>query len=450
MRIPLPLATYKQSGTRLLNVHPEAVNQGKAPVLLRHAPGVGAFATVPTAGFGGAVEWNDLIYLLSGEVLYSISRSGAVTSIGVVPATGRMPMVANRLAVVMANGYYTDGATVSQITDPDFVPGTDIDFLDNFLIFLRPDSDTFAISELNSTTDFDALDFAVAESRPDKLVGLIADHNQIVLAGTRTVELYWNAGTTGFTFERIPDGVVELGCVAGATLAALDNSVVWLASDGTVRALRDRTPARISQHGVECALASYGDLSAAFAFTYTLEGHLCYVLTIPGQATLVYDFSTLEWCERETLGQADWQVRGAVEAWGKTWVFDDAGRMGELSTTVYAEWGAEVRKEWCYPAVYAERVMASHGRFESAVKPGEGLVTGQGSDPTIGLDFSDDGGKTWVNLPSRSLGKIGQYKYRQVWHGLGSSRDRIYRQWVSDPVPVVLEDAVVEAVGGYI
>jgi hypothetical protein len=358
--------------------------------------------------------------------------------------------VANRLAVVSANGYWSDGATVSQITDVDFVPGSDVDFLDNFLIFLRPDTDTFSISELNSTTDFDALDFAIAEAKPDKLKGLIVDHNQIVLAGEKSVELYWNAGSTGFPFERIPDGVIELGCVSGPTLSALDNSVIWLASDGTVRSLRDRTPVRISEHGVEAALLTYGDLSSAFAFTYTIEGHLCYVLTIPGQATWVYDFTTQQWHERSTLGQADWQVKGVVEAWNKTYVFDDSGRMGELSPAVYSEWGTEIRREWRYPTIYAERAMASHGRFESSVRAGIGLITGQGSDPVTGLDFSDDGGKTWVGLPTRSLGKIGEYKTRQVWHGLGSSRERIYRQWVSDPVSVILEDAVVEATGGYL
>lgn len=449
MRLPLPLSTYSAAGTRLLNFSVEAVPQGKNPVVGRHAPGVAAFATVGLGPFRGAVTWNDKVYVISGEIMYSVTEAGTVTELGYVFGSGRESMSANRLNVMTASGYYTDGVTVSRITDPDFVPGSVVDFLDNYLIFLLPDSDTFAISALNSTTDYDALDFAIAEAKPDKLVGLLVDHNQIVLAGTESIELYWNSGATGFPFERVPDGVVEIGCLAGRTLASLDNSVFWLASDMTVRSLRDRTPVRVSQHGVERALASYGDvIRTSYAFSYTLDGHLCYVLTVPGVATWVYDATTQQWYERASLGSDSWMVEGAVKAWGKTWVFDASARMGQLSGTTYAEWGATIRKEWQYPAVYAERVMAAHSRFESAVRPGVGLVTGQGSDPQVGLDFSDDGGNTWVNLPTRSMGAMGKFQARQFWTGLGSSRDRIYRQWVSDPVPVVLEDAVVEVSGG--
>lgn len=448
MRLPLPLASYKQAGTRLLNYYMEATPQAKSPVIGHHAPGVREFTTIGTGEFRGAVEWNGNVYALIGETLYSVSPGGVATSMGTIPGDGRQPLTAGRLAVVSASGYYCDGSTVAQITDPDFIPGTDVDFLDNFLLFLIPGSDTFTSSALNSVTDFDALDFAVAESRPDKLKALLVDHGQVILAGEKTIELWWNAGGSGFPFEKIPDGVVELGCLARDTLAPLDNSAFWLASDRTVRSLRDRVPVRVSHHGVEKALESYQNLSAAFSFTYTLEGHLCYVLTVPDEGTWIYDATTQEWWERASLGRPDWAVVYAIEAWGKTWVFDAFGRMGELRTDCYAEWGTEIRKEWQYPTVYGERLMAAHGRFESVVRPGVGLVTGQGSDPQIGLDFSDDGGNTWVSMPTRSLGAMGKYQARQVWTQLGASRDRIYRQWVSDPVPVILEDAVLEVTGG--
>jgi hypothetical protein len=448
MRLPLPLSTYSQDRTRLLNVFMEVRQQGKTQILGRDAPGVAAFVDVGVGPFRGAAEWNDKLYVLSGTTLYAVTRVGAVATVGTVPGEGRMSMASNRLNLVTASGYYTDGSTVSLIADPDFVAGSDVDFLDNFLIFLRPDSDTFAVSELNSTTSFDALDFAVAESKPDKLVGILADHNQIVLGGSRSMELYWNSGSTGFPFERIPDGVVELGCLAGATMQPLDNSVIWLAADRTVRALRDRTPARISQHGVEKALQSYDNLSEAYAFIYTLDGHLCYVLQVPGVATWVFDATTQQWFERASLNKPDWNVQQTVEAWGKTWAFDANGRIGELTAAASAEWGETIRREWWYPTVYSDRRNSSHGRFESVMIPGVGLETGQGSDPQVGLDFSDDGGRNWINLPTRSLGKIGKTKTRQVWHQLGSSRDRVYRQWISDPVPMTLEDAMVEVSDG--
>ena len=49
-------------------------------------------------------------------------------------------------------------------------------------------------------------------------------------------------------------------------------------------------------------------------------------------------------------------------------------------------------------------------------------------DPQIMREFSDDGGRTWSNQTSRSLGKEGEYRKRQVWRREGLAyRDRMYR-----------------------
>ena len=77
-----------------------------------------------------------------------------------------------------------------------------------------------------------------------------------------------------------------------------------------------------------------------------------------------------------------------------------------------------------------------------------GLTTGQGSDPKVMLEKSDDGGLTWDALPDRPWGKRGQTERRAVWYSLGSARERVYRASVSDPVPVRVVDTLVEVEGG--
>jgi hypothetical protein len=76
-----------------------------------------------------------------------------------------------------------------------------------------------------------------------------------------------------------------------------------------------------------------------------------------------------------------------------------------------------------------------HSKFELDVESGVGLTTGQGSDPQIMMDYSDDGGRTFNNRQLwRSMGRIGEYTTRLRWMQLGQSRQRIYRVSVSDPV----------------
>ena len=65
--------------------------------------------------------------------------------------------------------------------------------------------------------------------------------------------------------------------------------------------------------------------------------------------------------------------------------------------------------------------------------------------PYVQLDISDDGGNTWVSLPSRSMGLTGKYRHVVEWHRLGAARDRVYRLRVSDPVPFYLVGAEVVA-----
>ena len=73
------------------------------------------------------------------------------------------------------------------------------------------------------------------------------------------------------------------------------------------------------------------------------------------------------------------------------------------------------------------------------------LMEGQGSEPQVMLDWSDDGGYTWSNEHWRPVGKQGEYASRVLWRRLGRSRDRIFRITVSDPIKWALIDMYLKA-----
>lgn len=89
-----------------------------------------------------------------------------------------------------------------------------------------------------------------------------------------------------------------------------------------------------------------------------------------------------------------------------------------------------------------------HQRLELVFEQGVGIPQGQGSDPQVMLDWSDDGGRSWSAQRFRSMGKIGEYRRRTVWNQLGQARDRVYRYQVSDPVRRTLILATTEAATG--
>lgn len=69
-------------------------------------------------------------------------------------------------------------------------------------------------------------------------------------------------------------------------------------------------------------------------------------------------------------------------------------------------------------------------------------------DPLINLRWSDDGGYTWSNYYSISMGAMGQYRKRINWRRLGSSRQRVFEVSTSQfGVGLSLYNAYLELTG---
>jgi hypothetical protein len=65
-------------------------------------------------------------------------------------------------------------------------------------------------------------------------------------------------------------------------------------------------------------------------------------------------------------------------------------------------------------------------------------------DPTITLETSSDGGETWSNPIAAHIGSTGEYLKRARWQRLGSSRDRVFRVTVTEPVRVTMLSAYLD------
>lgn len=458
--ISVPVHSYQlrsapASPSRLVNCFAEAMPpDGKTPVLLTRAPGITSWTTVGTGGISGMWSALGFLWVVSGSEFYQVDSNKNATLLGNVGSPGNIDIDNNTFGVCVVNEpdaytYTLSTGVFAQITDVDFTSrgSGDVEFLDNFMLHREPNSGRFFGADLGDLDDFDALNFATAEANPDNLNGMKVDHRQNILTGPKSVEIYENTGAAGFPFERAINGYVEQGCLNGRTLAKQDNSVFWLANDYTVRKLDGVTPIRVSTHAIEQKLFDI-TVSEAMAYTYAQDGHLFYVLTSP-EGTYVYDATTGQWAERQTYTKDFWHLGHHAQAFGLE-LFGDStsNKIGFADPVGYDEFGDVQRMEWTYQPVYAEGRRAFHRRFEVRLETGVGLTLGQGSDPEMMLDYSDDGGLTWVSLPNKPIGKIGKYESRVIWNRLGSSRERVYRCAISDPIKVTVTDTLLEVDGG--
>jgi hypothetical protein len=96
------------------------------------------------------------------------------------------------------------------------------------------------------------------------------------------------------------------------------------------------------------------------------------------------------------------------------------------------------------PILSNENRRMLHRALTLDLEAGVGLREGQGVDPLVMLQFSDDSGHTWHNLHPMSIGRRGEWAFRVNWKRLGQSRNRLYRFYGSDPVKICLLDAYTE------
>ncbi|NYT76650.1 hypothetical protein H0A71_06570 [Alcaligenaceae bacterium] len=58
------------------------------------------------------------------------------------------------------------------------------------------------------------------------------------------------------------------------------------------------------------------------------------------------------------------------------------------------------------------------------------------------LRHSNDGGHTWSNTRTATMGKVGEYGMRCKFERLGSGRQRVWEVSITDPVNAVILGAV--------
>lgn len=376
--------------------------------------------------------------------------SGVDTSVGGRPLDHDCVSMANNAATIRqlcivdgTNGWiYTTTGGLVQITDADFLAADTVTFQDQYFIFNQTGTGNFFLSNLNDGTAYTATDIAAAEGDPDDLVAVISNHREVWLFGETTIEVWFNSGDADFPFDRISGSFIERGCAAAFSIVRIDNTLYWLGEDRIVYRASGYVPERISQSAMEHALEGYAVVSDVCAFVYTMAGHKFYVMNFVAEnVTWVYDASTGLWHQRESrnadsVGLGRWRANAYASVYGKHLVGDfQTGQVGEMDHDTFAEYGNTMQGLAVGPPIDNDRKRVFIQKFELDVETGVGLTGGQGSDPQIELAWSDDGGRTFGDLrPWRSMGKIGAYRQRLRWNRQGSSRQRIYKMVVADPV----------------
>jgi hypothetical protein len=417
-------STLPGSAQRLLNMYPEILPEGaKGQMALLATPALSAFAEIGDGPIRGMRVMGAYAWVVSGEELYQVDRNGAAALIGTVSGSRDCYMTDNGTHVGIAADAHFYAANASGITEVNSERYSGATFQDGYGILAKEGTQEFYLTGLDDMTTVAALDFSTADAFPDSLVTCISHRRQLILLGETGTEIWDNTGNAAFPFERSGGGYIDRGCKAAGSVAKNEEVVTWLSNDLSVRALAGYQAQRISTPAIELLIKDVADPSSARGFTYSQGGHEFYALSF-ATLSLVYDFTTGRWHERQTFGDNRWRAHHHAALGGKQIVGDfETGELYELEPSTYSD---DDMRVFTSSMLNGEGHRAIMDEVLLEAEAGVGETTGD-DDPAVLLDWSDDGGKTWSNQRQARLGALGEYGTVVNWTRLGAFRQRILR-----------------------
>lgn len=449
MQITFPLQAYGRQDyglaeTILQNLFVEATPGGPTQDARLPRPGLTAAYTAGAGPIWGLFREAGVFggdrFTLSGNGVYRER-----TFLGNAASNRGARWAASSTQIVLVTGgnaYCYNGTVLSVITLPAALPAvSDVVYVGSRFYYLQSNSDFWWFSALADATSIDGLAFAENDEQPDADVGAAVLSDEVWFFGQETVEPWYQTGNANNPLQRSQGRTYTRGCAAQQSIVKLDNTLFFL--DNLRVVCRAGTIAtRISTHGVEARLRQCTAIADVTAFGCSLDGHLLYVINIPGQTTFAYDVSTDSWAEWTSYGQTNFRSRSAVQADGAVYLGDAVnGTVWKFDQTIFADGTDPVER------VLSCTVLSPSGVTRCntiALQCSRGVGLESGADPQVQMRYSDDGARTWTDWDDRSLGVIGDYQQRPVWRKLGSIRSpgRTFQFRVTDAVGCVFSGMI--------
>lgn len=442
------------ANARLQNVYVENRPAGeKSDVVAYGIPGLDLFSDAGDTPWRGLiqVETTDFFYGVHRGTLYKVDNTGTKTSLGSLnTSSGRVGMTHNGDVILIVDG--TNGYTY-KISTTTFAEVTDSDFLDSAKtctwldqLFIVEDGDQFATSPDGAA--WDSTERAAAESSPDGIVRVLADHGELNILGAISTEFWVTTPAVDFAFQPLKSNTAEWGCAATWSVCKANDSVIFLGKnrDGQVSVVRlnGYVPQVISTPDIDHIINSYSSVSDATGLAYKVGGHPFYQINFPvADASWLFDALSGRWTAIKSEGMGRHKAEIGIQYLARTIVADSSnGRLYKINPETYTENGDDIEVE-----LISENVRLPDGerfpidRLRLDMETGVGLVTGQGSIPQVMLSVSRDGGNTWGSEVWANIGQIGRYRTRVEWRRLGTSDQWTFKIRCTDPVKKVFLSA---------
>ena len=389
------------------------------------------------------------LFAANGSTLNSVSDAWAVSSVGTIFGGDVVSFAGLRDKLVMRayqSIHYWDGATFSTVVDADAptIPVT-LAVVGLRVVAAEDGGDTFSWSKAGLPGDWDAAGLAADVDVPDPIVG------QFEIGGD-----LWNGNSTSFQIWRATGGSeaeafvplegvnIRKGLLARDSFARVgDGSAMFLGNDRVVYRVAGYGVQPVPNRDLEDVLAgmTQANLEASLGWSYTDGSKEFYGLKLQGvERAFVYDVALGLFHERTRYEASEYDVDFVTGAYNEAICASaDAAYLWRLDKDVYTDDGTLIQRQMTIAVPVAggtsiDRIVLDAEFYDQP-------LSGQGSAPTMILDFSMDGGRTFavdagtqrtVDLPARGVynKRVQAFRFGRVV----SEKGFILRLTITDPI----------------
>ena len=124
----------------------------------------------------------------------------------------------------------------------------------------------------------------------------------------------------------------------------------------------------------------------------------------------------------------------------------DNGKIYTLDSSVGTIDSTRIPRERTSPDITDDEKRTRISSFQLDMEEGTGDPN-DSTDTSIWLSYSKDGGHTWSNEISKSIGDAGEYSNRIIWRKLGRGRHWVFKVRTWSPNEVIIKGAYTRIYG---
>jgi len=444
------------SSQQTKNWYPQLSDQGKDQYVLMPFPGLKVVGNAVgiDRGFHRMAE---ILYQVKGSSLYEIDSQGNHTLRGTIHGSGRAIIRDDGINMFIVTDlkvwqYSTDTHSLIEVNDPNITGAKSVDFINNQFLYTFDKFTT--VSDVGNGASASGLNIIGEETLPDDLVRDYVFDEVIYRCGVRSIVGWYNSGVGSPPIEKLQGRLFAVGLAAINSIAETDEAFYWLGDDQSIYRATAGRKERVSTDAISNQISKFETISDAIGNVMTFEGQNFYCLTFPLEnKTFIISEELGEngWFEISS-GTADGKYQGSsfISAYGKTFVADEFnGNVYELDLDTFMNNDETLQRTRVTQSVNGDLLNSKGKRVQMSelkiiMETGVGLVSGQGDNPRIMVEYSDDGGRTWSAGSWPRTGRMGEFTLQVYFYDLGSFYDRMFRISTTDPVSYSLYSATID------